>query len=278
MERVISFFKDQISIKHITRVIILIAVLATLPFLCNVLNRQFEENSFIPCIRNFYKDLGFSKHLKLIKSVLSSSMIPKRKLINDDENKDKSQENLIYSYEFFNNISDYIYHGNWTTATERTDNFPEFDNKFWGKLSVRFVKRSKKPINILQKNYQNDSVKATFYLYDGSYKDKWLNFNVSITLPSDNSSFRIEIKDTIVNYTYGEIMEKLFEGSMSIDKVESNFSLSGEFIRDEKKFVLDIGKIMVAEYSVFKGKLRLNNSIVEITSEIKDDSVYHFLI
>jgi hypothetical protein len=205
-------------------------------------------------------------------------MIPKRKLINDDENKNKSQENLIYSYEFFNNISDYIYHGNWTTATERTVNFPEFDNKFWGKLSVRFVKRSKKPINILQKNYQNDSVKATFYLYDGSYKDKWLNFNVSITLPSDNSSFRIEIKDTIVNYTYGEIMEKLFEGSMSIDKVESNFSLSGEFIRDEKKFVLDIGKIMVAEYSIFKGKLRLNNSIVEITSEIKDDSVYHFLI
>ena len=140
-------------------------------------------------------------------------MIPKRKLINEMENRQQDFSSLVYSYEFFNNITDYIYHGNWS-ATEKIDNFPEFDNKYWGKLSVRFLKRSKKPINLLNKNYLNESVKTTFYLYDGSFKDKWLNFNVSITLPSDNSSFRIEIQDTIISYTYGEIMEKLYEGSM----------------------------------------------------------------
>jgi hypothetical protein len=278
MERVLSFLKNQISFRHLTRVTIFVTVLGCLRVFSGLFTQELKESSVVRGLTSIYKDFGFSKHLKVVKNALSSTLIPKRKLgAAEAENKTVlNPAMMVFQDLFFTNISDFIYHGNWTSL-DKFDNFPDFENNLWGKLSVRFVSKLKRTAANHPRINQTDSVKANFYLYDGIYKDRWFNFNISVDLPRNESSLKIDLSEIIVNYTYGEIMEKLYEGSKDLSNVEFNFSLRAEFVREEKTFLNGFVRPKTAEYSSLKGKMTFNNSYVDFSTEINDDSVSIYL-
>ena len=214
MERIFEFIKGFIWSKKMIKLLLFIFFIISLPLITYNSISHFKNASILPILKPYYSDLGFSKHLMNFKNVLSSKMIPKRKLISDNDKYEiPDTDNLLYNYQFYNNISDYIYQGNWTSI-DKLELVSDFENYFFGKITIRFFRKLKKNAHLSPKIFQNKSIKASFHLYDERYLDRWYNFNVSLNLPINNESLYININENIIDYNYGENFEKIYEGSI----------------------------------------------------------------
>ena len=148
MEQIITSIKNLFNSRHKIRIMLFLIFIISIPLFIISFISQFQNLGIKFNFSSYYKDLGFSKHLNSIKNILSSSMITKRKLNNETILTNFTDENmkLIYSYQFFSNISFFLFKGNWTSY-EKFDKFSEFENDNFGKISIRFFRRHKKKTN-----------------------------------------------------------------------------------------------------------------------------------